>query len=327
MACKLYFNIPGQTRSIEIPTDLERDQLADLADISHILVNSNKLKDIVNDVQNALILSKGKINSYNFGELIPNYTGDELVNMFPDEDWGKDVKIPDVILVNDNDNLLSNNLLFSTRIIQSQNDVWIVPKQNIKGFALLTKLNDILEGVRQGKIQLTDSLIGIHEKIKLDQKQLNKEIERIEKQIVQHRQKLIKDAMNALDNIPEKKRLQKVRELLEKANINLLKHPNQVKYQQLVASYEAEIKNLEPKVKEISERLEREYLIVSKEDSDIDGFAAEQRNIINEKLSNSEIPTFDTESKFLEHFITHQNFWSKKLSVSLFFDIKQSFNR
>lgn len=73
-------------------------------------------------------MSKGKINSYNFGELIPNYTGDELVNMFPDEDWGKDVKIPDVILVNDNDNLLSNNLLFSTRIIQSQNDVWIVPK-------------------------------------------------------------------------------------------------------------------------------------------------------------------------------------------------------
>lgn len=50
MACKLYFNIPGQTRSIEIPTDLERDQLADLADISHILVNSNKIKDIVNDV-------------------------------------------------------------------------------------------------------------------------------------------------------------------------------------------------------------------------------------------------------------------------------------
>lgn len=83
--------------------------------------------------------------------LAPNYNEASLRAEFQDQEWGL---IPDNILVVENKSGISNedNAIFSRMIISEKNgeELYIVPRENIKSFAYFTKLRQVITNI--GKV-------------------------------------------------------------------------------------------------------------------------------------------------------------------------------
>lgn len=329
MACKIIFNT--KNGAIEIETNFEQE-----SDFNGLQTIAESLQSVDDATKKALIqqigdaLTKSELVDYNPNDvLVPTHTKDDLLIAFPDEDWGQDSDIPPVILVNDNKNIRSENFWGMQRVIQGANEVYVVPKANIKGFAMHIRLKNIIKKLNLESKEL-DALKELYDKkVKLE---LNSDIKKIDDKIKKYKEDLKNRYKKDKDAIEEKQKINRIQKqwlipaqtALKELNQNENPKRPQIARRKIlndrIARWEKEIDELNKIIASKEAELDIKIKQIDSDyynDETIKRFSNQLNNIKEKK----NLPDINNLQEFLEHFITHQNDWITYLSLDTYYNV------
>lgn len=329
MACKIIFNTKNGT--IEIATNFEQE-----SDFDGLQTIANSLQSIDDATKEALIkqigdaLIKSEIVDYNPNEVyIPTHTKDDLLIEFPDEDWGTDSDIPSVILVNDKKNIRSENFWGMHRVVQGSNEVYIVPKSNIKGFVMHIRLKNLIKKLDLDSKELEQLQKLYDSKIK---EELDNDVKILDDKIKAYKEKLKNKYQKEKDTIREKRRVNQIKiqflepdkkrleQLIEAEKQGYSRKAQKQKLNDLIQHWNDEIAKLEQIIKSKEEELDTRIQNIESEsyrDEEVNKLLLQQKNIREEK----NLPNVDNLRDFLNHFITHVNDWNTYLSSDTYYSV------
>lgn len=352
MSCDIILKYPNKSNldSSRFSTNMSREELNQI-DIVDYLANqilsldSSRAESLINTIQ--ALLNKVKLDRINAieykqnGDLVPNYSGEQLKAEFPDVEWGK---VPDnILLVSNGAGIVSDDYMMCTRVLCVNQDkpVFIVPKKYIKSFANYTKLLQILD---KEDLELPTELQNLKDLIKRDS--FDEDVIRIRKDKEKFRDKRIKDLEKTISELTTsekglkgKKKLNSLNEFIYKA----LKISSDSEIEQALKVY----KQLESKrnIATLEQKLQDKYVLEKDVKRQLDKFQLELQKM-NENPNycydesgtwnayiNSEsqytkqksIPLSNIEARsdvaILKHIVEHANQWQASLSTQAYFQI------
>jgi hypothetical protein len=163
--CDILLKIVGEKSPIVIG-GIEKDSLLNDSK-NHYEIIEEKIKSLVDENKQQLstilkksIINSGIINIDSYTEngifIKPNISSEELRQKFPDIKFPPGLNKIKVLLVNNNSGFTKFDTFFSTRVVLGNNDVFVVPVNNIKSFSNYLAFIDTLDSLSSGTQQLSN---------------------------------------------------------------------------------------------------------------------------------------------------------------------------
>lgn len=163
--CDILLKIVGEKSPIVIG-GIEKDSLLNDSK-NHYEIIEEKIKSLVDENKQQLstilkksIINSGIINIDSYTEngifIKPNISSEELKQKFPDIKFPPGLNKIKVLLVNNNSGFTKFDTFFSTRVVLGNNDVFVVPVNNIKSFSNYLAFIDTLDSLSSGTQQLSN---------------------------------------------------------------------------------------------------------------------------------------------------------------------------
>lgn len=337
--CKIILNINNKTYQFDSYKSKEEweQSVVNLQEITTILLGNSNISNQLLKLENAItsavqnkILIKSLENNNTYQ--VPTHSGQELKALYPDLDWAAEV--PNVVLIDNHKGIYSKNYLYCTRLKAVQGDVFIVPKDNVKAFALLTKALELAKEIEENTIEVPKEIEDIYNQ--LGELQNNSKANWL-KEFHRHRNSVLNDFLDRIDVLSRKHKINERKKRIEKLLDYMKKHPKNQKQEELkllqeeLAIWEKETDSLLTEYREYVENLKEMEKIENLDGLKESGKYKFEDDRFNEILSNHEhikrnkkSKTFESVGKFVEDFITDKQYWENVLPPGKYGNVKQA---
>lgn len=262
---------------------------------------------------------------------VPTHTGQELAALYPDENWGSN--IPNVVLVNSQKSKYSSNYLYTTRLIHAKGDVYVVPKSNIRGFALMTRAFQVVEDLKSEIIETPKNIQKVYGELN---EHNNNYKDRLLKQFHIHRESVLKDFLSAVETLNRGYKIKQREQRIQTLRTYINEHPK--------AKRDEELEQLEKELEEL--KLQNEQLLKSYKDNiakleemkSIDNLENIELKYEDDRFldiiekykynkNNNNNTVIKSVADFIFDFITNKKHWEHVLSPEQFGNVKSDLDQ
>lgn len=164
--CDILLKIVGEKNPIVIG-GIEKDSLLNDSK-NHYEIIEEEIKNLVDEDKQQLstilkksIINSGIINIDSYTEngvfIKSNISSEELKQKFPNIKFSPGLDKMKILLVNNNSGFTKFDTFFSTRVVLGNNDVFVVPVNNIRSFSNYVAFMDTLDSLSSGAQQLSNN--------------------------------------------------------------------------------------------------------------------------------------------------------------------------